>query len=382
LNRHPRLTCLITDLALGGAEIQLVRLITYLKSSGWEISVISILPPEPLVEDLESIGIPIAYLLKKRRKLVDPRTFFRLVRLIRSGKPFVLLNFMFHANILGRIAGRIAGVPIIISSIRNEKFGGAFREFLERWTGRLDNITVLNSHFVAEKLINKGVIQRERIKVIYNGIPVNQFYSSPDNVRNFVLERLGLSPDRFIWLTVGRLETQKDYPTLFRALSKIVKQNDQTSLLIVGEGSLRKDLYELARTLSIEQNVHLLGYRRDVPDLMAAVDAFVLASSWEGLPNAVAEALASRKPVVVTSVGGLPEMVEDEISGIIVPPKNPDALAKAMMQIMNMPSTKRREMGDNGRKYIMSCFEAKQIYLIWEELLIRQIESHVIRRDF
>jgi glycosyltransferase involved in cell wall biosynthesis len=365
---------LITDLAQGGAEIQLVRLITYLKTLGWDISVISILRPEAFVVDLESIGIRVNSLQAKRSKFVDPRTLIRLVKLLNNENPVVLVNFMFHANVLGRVGGRIAGVPIVISSIRNERYGGTFRDLLIRWTDRLDNITVINSYFVAKELTRRSVVDSEKIEVIHNGIPVDDYTNHSDNFNKRILKELGLPSEQFVWLSVGRLERQKDYPTLIRAFALIVEQIGQTSLLIAGQGALKKELIQLVELLNIQHYVHFLGFRQDVPDLICASDAFALSSSWEGLPNAVAEALASSKPVVCTSVGGLPEMVEHGTSGFTVPPHNPEALAVAMMRIMTLPEEDRIQMGKNGRNHIIKHFDTRHISSLWEELLSRQIE--------
>ena len=150
----PMVMFLITGLAYGGAETQLVNLATSLKKRGWEVRVVSMLPPQAFTEELKEAGIPLLT-LNMRRGVADPRAVFRLVKMLCEWRPQILTSFMFHANLLGRIAGRLAGVPIVVSSIRNENFGGSRRDRVLRMTDWMGEISTTNSNLAADKLVKR-----------------------------------------------------------------------------------------------------------------------------------------------------------------------------------------------------------------------------------
>lgn len=365
---RPRIALLTTGLGKGGAETQLVRLARHLRRRGWSVLVISILEPASFVDLLEGDGIPVERLGMDRAR-PDPIALLRLVRILKRDRPDVLLSFMYHANVLGRLAGRAAGVPAIVASIRNERFGGAWRERLERWTEPLSDSTITNSQLAARSLVERGVVRRERLRVIPNGIPTASFDRPPDHSPAVARESLGVPEGAFLWLAVGHLEEQKDYPTLLEAIRTLSEGDANPHLWIAGEGSRRGDLAGLADSLGIASRVKLLGIRHDVPDLLHAADAYVMSSAWEGMPNAVMEAHAASRAVVATRVGGIPELVEDEVSGFLVPPRDPPALSAAMLRMMKMAEEERASMGAAGRSLVEENFDVEKVMRTWEEHL-------------
>ena len=356
---------LITGLDYGGAETQLVNLATKLKERGWDVRVVSMLPPHAFTEELNEAGIPLAT-LNMRRGVADPRAVFRLVKMLREWKPWILTSFMFHANLLGRIAGRLAGVPINISSVRTENMGGALRERAMRLTDWMGDITITNSRIVADSLTKQGVVPAERVCVIPNGLVLDKFVVTNSNKQE-VRRDLGVAEEDFLWLAVGRLEEPKDYPNLLQAF-RIVLNKYEAQLYVAGQGSLTEDLERQAIKLGISDRVVFLGLRRDIPQLLEAADGFVLSSAWEGLPNTVMEAMAAAKPVVATNVGGVPELVQDGKTGYIVPPRNPEALALAMEKMMALSHEERCEMGKAGRAHIEANYSLDRVVDQWENL--------------
>ncbi len=361
----PSLVFLITGLDYGGAETQLVNLVTRLKERGWDVRVVSMLPPQTFTDELEQAGIPLAT-LNMRRGVADPRAVFRLVKMLREWKPWILTSFMFHANLLGRIAGRLAGVPINISSVRTENMGGALRERVMRLTDWMGDITITNCRIVADSLTKQGVVPAERVCVIPNGLVLDKFVVTNSNKQE-VRRDLGVAEEDFLWLAVGRLEEPKDYPNLLQAF-RIVVNKYEAQLYVAGQGSLTEDLERQAIKLGISDRVVFLGLRRDIPQLLEAADGFVLSSAWEGLPNTVMEAMAAAKPVVATNVGGVPELVQDGKTGYIVPPRNPEALALAMEKMMALSHEERSEMGKAGRAHIEANYSLERVVDQWEEL--------------
>lgn len=364
---------LSTDLAVGGAETQIVRLVTHLDQSRWEPRIISLRSPQAFLRELQTAEVPV-FSLDMRPGVPDIRAFIRTVRLLRKWQPKVLICFMFHANLWGRVAGRIAGVPVIISSIRTQNFGGKWRDLILRHTDRLGDMTVTNSLLASQELVRRKVVPGHRLRVVPNALPVEAFDTGKPirlNMRN----SLGVSPEDFVWIAVGRLEIAKDYPTLLEAFALVIKKNPQAQLLIAGDGSLRYTLEQLAIGLDLAGKARFLGLRNDIPALLAVSDGFVLSSAWEGSPNALVEAMAAGKPVVASRVGGTPELVTDGGSGFLVPPHDPRALAAAMLRLMALSGQERRAMGEAGRRYVEKYHSLGRVMQIWETLYLELLEK-------
>ena len=239
---------LLTGLGLGGAEQQAVRVAGSLKDRGYKITIISMLPPQRFTEDLSRAGIPLV-LVGMRRGRASLRNFFDTVSTLRKLEPDVLVCFMYHANLLGRLAGFLARVPRRIVSVRNENFGGRRRELVFRWTNRLSAATVVNSERAANSLVGRRTVSRDQLTVIPNGIDIGQ---APAIRLDRTL--LGVPERSFLWLVVGRLEPQKDHATLFEAFANLDRPDHH--LLVAGDGSLMDVLQMRARELGIASRVH------------------------------------------------------------------------------------------------------------------------------
>lgn len=362
-----RVTFLITGLGLGGAETQLTRIATHLKPSRWEIQVISMLRPGTYGQVLEAAGIPVLSLDMDRR-IPSPSALLRVVRALRTFETRVLVCFMFHANILGRIAGALARVPVILSSVRTESSGGRWRDLAMRLTDRLGDITTTNSEGVARSLVMRGVVPKGRIKVIPNALGREAF--NPQSDANVTRGALSVPASAFMWIAVGRMESAKDYPNLLRAFQVVAAKRLDAHLTIVGDGPLRPALESLVHDGNLSERVTFLGIRKDVPDLLAAADAFVLSSAWEGMPNALMEALAVGKPSVATIVGGTPELIREGETGFLVPPGDSKALAQAMVRMMEQSEFRRRSMSTEARKFMLDHFQLDDVVGMWSDLLL------------
>jgi len=367
-----RLFFVITGLGLGGAETQVVQLAIRLKSRGWEVGVVSLTPPGILAKELEANGIPVIS-LGIRRRFPDPRSLFRLVRIIRLKKPTILHAHMVHANLLARLARPLAPVPVLIctahSTYEVSNRARRLREVTWRektyWlTDFLCDLTTQVSQAGLERYLAVRAVPSQKIRLVHNGIDIQRFRFSASE-RERIRAELG-GGGAFVWLAVGRLEPQKDYPTLLQAFAQLGR-NDSV-LWIAGEGRLREELENLVRALGLEGRVRLLGKRDDIPALMSAADAFVLSSMFEGFPLVIIEAMACELPVVATDSGGPREIVEDGQTGFLVPPKDPDALAQAMLRLMNLPETERRKMGKLGREKVVAKYSLDCIVDQWEAL--------------
>ena len=365
-----RCLLLITSLAYGGAETQAVRLAIRLKARGWEVQVVSLTPPKAYLEELEAAGIPVVS-LGIQNKLPNPRPLLHLARLIRSWRPPIVHSHMVHANLLARLVRPLAPVPVLICTAHNidekgRKGSGRLRELAYRLTDPLCDLTTQVSQAGLERYVQVGAVPRKKIRYIPNGVDTEHFRPDP-LVRIHLRQKLGLG-DVFVWLAVGRFDEPKDYPTMLRAFAQVAKERGEAVLLIAGDGPLRPAMEALARNLDIAERVRFLGLRQDIPELMNAANAYVMSSSWEGMPNVLLEASATGLPIVATDVGGNPEVIINGKTGFLVPPKDPEALAQTMLRLMSLPEEERRWMGEAGRQYIEANYSLDRVVERWEVL--------------
>lgn len=349
-----RIVMLSTNLARGGAETQVVELARGLRRRGWDVSVISMLPPSAFEEELAACRVPV-YSLGMRPGVPDPVGFARLAALLGKLRPQVLHCHMFHANLLGRMARLFCPVPVVISTIHSaiessRSGGGArLREAIYSLTGPLADVTTR----VCRTPGKKGV-------VIPNGVDTARF--APDRETGARVRRELGAGSEFVWLAVGRLMWKKDYHTMLRAFAA----HGSGLLLIAGEGPQEAELRALAADL--RANVRFLGLRSDVPELMKACDGYLLSSVIEGLPMTLLEAAASGLPAVATAVGGVEDVVIEGRTGFIVPAGDAAAFADAMRRIARMPAEQRSRMGQAGRDHAAANFDIRAVVLRWERL--------------
>ena len=364
LSLNKNVAFIVTRLELAGAEKQLVQIATGLQERGWQVSVLSMLPPIAYEQELRKKGITLATLGMERGS-ANPSYLFKAASIFRTWKPQVLCTFNYHADVLGRFAGKLAGIPVITSSIRNENFGGGFRDALIKYTNVLAPQMTTNSTLAAKSLIGRGLIAEKNMHVIPNGIKLEPYTFNP-RARDALRSEWGIQEDEFVWLAVGRLEEQKDFKTLLQAFGKLFSGR----LLIAGEGPMLGEFKTDVNNLGLKERVKFLGLRKDVPHVLSAADAFVLSSAWEGLPNVVMEALAAAKPVVATDVGGVRELVEENKSGFIVPAKSPGALAAALQKLMMLTPAQRTEMGRHGFEHVKKTYSLESVTSQWEQFFL------------
>ena len=364
--RPDALTILVTNLDRGGAETQAVCLALGLRSRGWRVRMVSLLTPRDFVAHLTDAGIPVIDLRLNGVSSL-PGALCRLWRELRRHRPDVLSTFTYHANVSGKMIGRLAGVPRVISSIRSEYFGGRLRDRLESVTGRLATVTTTNSRLVGDRLVERGVVDVRKLAVVPNAV-ARASEVSPDE-RAGLRREMGAEDDAPLWLAVGRFEEAKDYPNLLKAFSRLTDTHPRSRLAIIGYGALEKAIRASVAEAGPEERVRVLGRHDDATRYLAACDAYVLSSAWEGLPNTVLEAMAAAKPVVATAVGGVPELVDEGRSGLLVPPRNSPVLADAMARVVEMSPAEWDAMGRCGREIVETRYGVESILDMWEAVL-------------
>jgi glycosyltransferase involved in cell wall biosynthesis len=242
--------------------------------------------------------------------------------------------------------------------------GARWREWAYRLTDRFANLTTTISQAAVERYVRVGAVPQKRLRFLPNGVDVQRF--QPDqNLRTAKRAELRLE-NHFAWLAVGRLVPAKNYALMLRAFASA--RNPNARLIIAGDGLLRPQLESLARQLDISTQVHFLGARIDVMELMNAADAYVMSSDWEGMPMVLLEASATGLPIVATHVGGNAEVVQHALTGLLVPPQQEEALADAMRTVMTLPPAKRALMGRLGRELTSVHYNVECVVDCWESL--------------
>jgi glycosyltransferase involved in cell wall biosynthesis len=326
-----RIAFCITDLDPGGAERNLVQLVTRLDRSEWEPRVYCLGGLGALVRDLADAEVPVECFGARSARSIA--VVVSLVRRLRAFRPQLLQSFLFHANLAGRVAGRVARVPIIVSGVRVAEHEQRWHLRLDRWTNGLVTHNVCVSQGAAEFSIHAAGLRREKVSVIPNGVNFVQFaYAEPIN-----LETFGIPRGARTVLSVGRLEYQKGHLILLEAIEPLLDRYPRVHVLIVGDGPLREDLLKWIASYGRPDRIHLAGWQPDVPGLMRAGSVFVLPSLWEGMPNVVLEAMAAGLPVIAADVEGVREVIAHGQTGLIVNPSATWDLESKLVTMLDSP---------------------------------------------
>lgn len=342
----------ITELDRGGAERALTQLVLGLDRREWLPRVYCLGPRGHFADVIEAGGVAVEC-LGASGVMNLPSVLVRLTLALRRFRPAVLQTFLFHANIVGRLAGRLARVPRIVSGIRVAERQSHWHLLVDRWTNWLVDHNVCVSRGVADFSVTQAKLRPSKLSVIPNGVDYELFASAKPTD----LTSLGVPEGSPVCITVGRLERQKGIDVLLKAASRVLSNHPECHFLIAGEGPDRANLEALAKQLGLMNSVHFVGLREDVPNLLAASTVFVLPSRWEGMSNALLEAMATGLPVVATAVEGTTELVRPGETGLLVPAENSEELATAMTLLLGSATTS-RTMALEAQSHIRSYYAA------------------------
>jgi glycosyltransferase involved in cell wall biosynthesis len=257
----------------------------------------------------------------------------RLARIARENGADILHCHNFGALYYGALAGFLARTPSVIYTAHGPKFPGGTRR---AWFQRLpltDRIVAV-SEFVRESAIESAGINPKKVVTIYNGIETERFLTPRKRPAEEIKRGIGIEKAGAVIGTVARLSPEKDHFTLLEAFGRLTKGSDNAFLVVVGDGEMLAALERRAGELGVRESVVFLGNRRDIPELLSVFDVFALSSKEEGLGITLLEAMGSGIPVIATRVGGIPEIVENGVTGLLVSPESPEQLADGITWLL------------------------------------------------
>lgn len=339
---------LVYSFGFGGMEVGVAKLSNAIDPAKVTVSICSGRPSDTLKYTLRP---EIRFFELDRRPGNDPRLVLRLYRLLRQERPDILHTHGWATLCEGLLAARLAGVPIVVHGEHGTLELGRTNIRVQRWAwGRATQVLAVSSR-LAERMERLVGFPLGRIRTIRNGVDTARF--SPAH-RSAARAAFGFASDRVVLGTAGRLVPVKDQATLLRAWAILQGRDHTFTGIIAGKGALLDSLTSLATSLGL-RDVHFLGNRPDVEQVMAAMDVFQLTSVSEGLSNTIQEAMATGLPVVATAVGGADELVVHGATGFLVPPKQPESLADALEGLLSDPSLRAR-MGAAARERAEQVF--------------------------
>jgi glycosyltransferase involved in cell wall biosynthesis len=334
-----------------GGQRQALFLVRYLHQKGFPL-VFVVQPESPLHEKASEAGLPVLPI--KMRSELDPIAMIRLAVAMKRRKCRLVHFHDAHGLGVGSTSASLAGVPLRVISRRVDF--PLPQNILSRRKYRKDvDVIIAISEGVKEVLV-KGGIAPANIEVIPSGIDFSPFREVTS--RDFLRREFSFASDDYLVGIVAHLEDHKGHKYLIKAAELLKAQAPNIRIVVVGEGSLKFELTKQVRELHVEDLVFFLGFRDDVPRILASLDLFVLSSHLEGLGSSIMDAMASRLPVVATRTGGIPEVVVDGETGLLVPPRDPAALAEGILRLYRDRELAKK-LGQRGYEVVCEKFSAE-----------------------
>ena len=357
-----RILQIIPTLDRSGAEKQLTLLAAGLPADEFDVHVCALTRGGPLADELRQRGVPVVTIDKKWK--LDPAAFWRLKRHVQSLRPDLVQTWLFAANSYGRAAAISAGVRRIVASERCADPWKIWHELaIDRWLAQRTDRIVVNSPGVRDFYLRHG-LPADKIAIIPNAVlPAAASAIS----RGQLLCELGLPEGTRLVGAVGRLWPQKRIKDLIWATDLLQVIRDDVHLLVIGDGPQRARLERFARQCCVDERVHFLGHRGDVPRMLPHFDALWLASDYEGLPNVIMEAMAAAVPVVATDIPGNRDLVVPSETGFLVRVGDRAGFARHTNNLLNDAGLARR-LGEAGRQRVLAEFSLERMISRFAEL--------------
>jgi glycosyltransferase involved in cell wall biosynthesis len=351
--RRVRVLYLSHAFMVGGAEEMVLNLVRHLPAERYEPMVCAIHEPGPVGKEIEATGVPFRT-LGRIPGMRDPLAVAAIYRFLREVRPDIVHTFLLTASLYGRLAAVAARVPIVIGTEVNVYEHKQRRHALaERLLMSGTDCVVASAASVKQFYLEQISAEPSRVEVIYNAVDFKMLETSVS--RDEIRSRIGVPAGAIVAGVIARLTEQKGHTILLDAVAATPGLAPM-HLLVIGDGPLRSSLETQVARSGLGGRVHFLGARRDLGNLLAAMDIFVLPSLWEGLPLSLVLAMGAGLPVVSTTVAGIPEVVREGETGLLVPPGNAAALGGALARLIQSTSDRAR-LGQAARAFVLPRFD-------------------------
>jgi glycosyltransferase involved in cell wall biosynthesis len=363
---------LFSSLGLGGMERQTLQIAGALKASGrWDVHVAALACQGPLGAELRELGFPDTpcFPVRSLYGANTARQVVRLARMLRRRRVRILHAHDLYTNLIGITAARLAGVPVRIASRREVDVFTARQRRVERIAYRWASAVVANCEFLRTQLVEEGVPATKALLLPNAVLPARVECATPEEPAR-LRQELGIPVSAPVIVMLANLyNTRKDLTGFVRAASAVTGSHPEAVFVLAGGGD-PEGVHRIAAQCHPRPTLLTPGAFPQVAALLAASEVCVLASFSEGAPNAVLEAMAAARPVVATAVGGIPELVQDGITGWLVRPGDIDALGQRVVELLEDPR-RAREMGERGRLAVLGRFSIEQQVATVEDIYHR-----------
>ena len=336
---------------VGGAEEMVLNLVRRLPDR-YEPAVVCIHSAGPIGDEIRKTGVSFS-VLGLEPGMARPFDVLKLRDFLHRVQPAIVHTFLLTGSLYGRFAAMMAGVPIVIGTEVNiyENKRASHARF-EKWLMRGTDAVIASAKSVKDFYVGQVGADPAKVEVIYNAVDWSQLETTM--TRDELRAAIGVPGDAMAAGIIARLTEQKAHRVLFEAMAQHASLQ-QLHLVVVGDGELRESLKQRVAMLGLQHRVHFVGPRRDLGNILNAVDLFTMPSLWEGLPLSLVLAMGAGLPVVTTRVAGIPEVVQHEVSGLLVSPGKSDELAHALARVVE-DATLRRSLGEQARAFVTPRF--------------------------
>lgn len=346
-----RVVYLAHTLAVGGAEEMVLNLVRYLPAE-FDRAVVCIDRPGPMGVEIQKTGVPF-HSLGLRPGLRRPADLLRLQQFIHDLEPTIVHTFLLTASLYGRFAAMLARVPIVIGTEVNiYERKQPLHRLAERWLMQRTDAVIASAGSVRDFYVDQVSADPDKVVVIYNAVDWSQLQATKG--RGEWRAEIGVPDDAPAAGIIARLTEQKAHRVLFEAMASRPELG-ALHLIVVGDGELGDELRRRTEQLGLAGRVHFAGARRDLGNVLGAIDMFLMPSLWEGLPLSLVLAMGAGLPVIASRVAGIPEVVQDEVSGLLVDAGDVPGLASAMVRVVQ-DAALRASLGEQARAFVRPRF--------------------------
>lgn len=371
---RPRIAWVIPTMRVGGSEIQLLHLMKGLIGE-FEMTLVCTRSEGALIGDARRAGAYVRVL--DARSGWDFRMQKRLQHIFQSHTPHLMHSYLSGFDLFANRAARKAGIPIILSSRRELAIWQQGRHrLMQRLANKYTDCIVANSHAVADFAAAREGESRDRFRVILNGVEPERFVASIPRAQ--IVSRFRVPPHTLNIGMVANFSPVKDHHLFLDMANLILKQRQDVHFLLVGTGVLVDTIGDLIRKRKQEQYFTRVGTVGEVSDLLHVMDVAVLTSQMEGFPNALIEAMSAYKPCVAAPVGGIPELIEDGVTGCLVSPRTPEAFSAQVLSLLADPARRAqlgRAAGAWVRAHLPMARMVNEHRLLYHELLRQMLRK-------